>query len=91
VRDYSIKDAAALMGVHPETLRRLARAGRLPGTYKIGRQWRIATEALEHVRGEAQRRRYNPDGMALEDIEWDPEHGFEPPDVQERPRPVKPG
>ncbi len=86
--DQTIQDVATLMAVHPETLRRLARAGRLPGAYKIGRQWRIAAEALARVRGEVQRSRNNPGETALADIEWEPAHAFEPADVlKERPGP----
>ena len=50
--DYTVHDLAALLGVHAETLRRLARAGRLPGAYKVGTRWRFAREAIEDLRGQ---------------------------------------
>ncbi len=90
--DLTIQDVAALTAVHPETLRRLARAGRLPGAYKIGRQWRIAAEALARVRGEVQRSCYSPGETALGDIEWEPERAFQLPDLPVgKSRPAKPG
>jgi excisionase family DNA binding protein len=52
---------ARLMGVHPATVRRLARAGRLSGAYRVGRQWRFALEAIEKLRGEVIRSTYHTD------------------------------
>ncbi len=91
MRDYSLKEAAALMSVHPETLRRLARAGQLDGAYKVGRQWRIAEEALTRRRGEAQGRGDSPDEAAREEG-WKPEAAVLPVNIpKERPRPTRPG
>lgn len=43
----TIEQAAQLLQLHPDTVRRLVREGELPGV-KIGRrQWRIATSALQ--------------------------------------------
>lgn len=49
--DYTIARLAAVVGHHPEALRRLARTGRLHGAYKLGREWRIAPEAVAKLRG----------------------------------------
>ncbi|MFO7958728.1 MAG: helix-turn-helix domain-containing protein [Candidatus Brocadiia bacterium] len=59
--DLTVQNVAELMGVHPETVRRLARAGRLSGAYKIGRQWRFAREAIERIRGQVIRYTYHAD------------------------------
>jgi excisionase family DNA binding protein len=59
--DYTVRDLAALLGIHPETLRRLARAGRLPGAYKVGTRWRFAREAIEDLRGEVTCSTYHTD------------------------------
>jgi len=40
-----IDEAAALLGVHPVTLRRLAGLGRVP-CRKVGREWRFSQPAL---------------------------------------------
>jgi excisionase family DNA binding protein len=40
-----IDQAAALLGVHPVTLRRLAGAGRVP-CRKVGREWRFSRATL---------------------------------------------
>ena len=42
----TIEEAAELLRIHPETIRRLLRLKRLPGK-KIGREWRISREALD--------------------------------------------
>lgn len=41
----NVADAAELLGVHVQTLRRLARQKELPA-FKLGRDWRFRTEAL---------------------------------------------
>lgn len=38
-------EAASLLSVHPVTLRRLAKAGRIPGR-KVGRAWKFSRPAL---------------------------------------------
>ena len=57
--DLTVHDVAELTGVHPATVRRLARAGRLAGAYKVGRQWRFAREAIEQMRGQVVRSTYH--------------------------------
>jgi excisionase family DNA binding protein len=48
----SVEEAAALLKVPPATVRREARAGRLPGRH-VGKQWRFARSALiDWLRGE---------------------------------------
>lgn len=49
--DLSVKDLARLVGRHPETLRRLARRGRLAGAYRLGGRWGICREAADRLRG----------------------------------------
>ncbi len=39
------KEAAAFLGAHIETIRRLARRGEIPA-YKIGKDWRYRKKAL---------------------------------------------
>jgi excisionase family DNA binding protein len=39
-------EVAKLMGVHPETVKRRARTGEIPGI-KIGKLWRFRASALE--------------------------------------------
>jgi len=41
----NVADAAALLGVHVQTLRRLARQKKIPA-FKLGRDWRFRREAL---------------------------------------------
>lgn len=44
--DLSDKEAAILVGKHPRTIQRWCAAGKLLGSYKAGRSWRIPREAL---------------------------------------------
>jgi excisionase family DNA binding protein len=39
------KETAAFLGVHVETVRRLARSGALP-SFKVGKDWRFRREVL---------------------------------------------
>ncbi len=57
--DYTVRELAVLLGVHPETLRRLARAGRLSGAYKVGARWRFAREAIGDLRSQVARSIYS--------------------------------
>ena len=59
--DLSVRNVSRLLDVHPATVRRLARAGRLPGAYKVGRQWRFAREAIGKLRGRIVRSTYHAD------------------------------
>ena len=71
--DLTAKDVAELMAVHPETVKRLARLGRLPGAYRVGGQWRFAREVIEQMRREVIRSTYHSDadlsGMCSENRE----------------------
>ena len=52
MQDLLLSELAEITRRHPATLRRLARAGRLPGVYKIGARWmisRLATDRLRHI------------------------------------------
>ena len=60
-RDLTVRDICRLMELHPDTVRRLARAGRLPGAYKVGRQWRFAREAIGKLRGRIMQSTYQAD------------------------------
>ena len=53
--DYTSQDVAELVCVHPETVRRLAREGRMPGAYKVGSRWRFARERIEETRAQTAR------------------------------------
>lgn len=39
--EWTLHEFASVLRVNVETLRRLARKGKLVGAYKVGRQWRI--------------------------------------------------
>ena len=60
-RDLTVRDICRLMELHPDTVRRLARAGRLPGAYKVGRQWRFARESIGKLRGRIMQSTYRAD------------------------------
>jgi excisionase family DNA binding protein len=47
---YSVEDVAALLGLHPRTVRSYVRSGRLPAA-RIGKQYRIARADLEVFMG----------------------------------------
>jgi excisionase family DNA binding protein len=40
-RWYTTKDAAIILGLHVETVRRWCREGRIPDLRKVGSDWRI--------------------------------------------------
>jgi excisionase family DNA binding protein len=63
------RDAAALLGAHVETLRRLARRGEIPA-FKVGKDWRFREEAL--LRWTEEQRVGNTLGTVLivDDIPW---------------------
>lgn len=42
----SQEEAAQLLGIHPETLRRMARRGEVPAL-KVGRFWKYRSSALD--------------------------------------------
>ena len=42
----TVDEAAVYLGLHPGSVRRLARSGELPAV-KVGRQWRLDRETLE--------------------------------------------
>ena len=48
--DFTILDIARITRVHPVTLRQLARLGLLPGSYRLGRSWRVTPEGLRALR-----------------------------------------
>jgi excisionase family DNA binding protein len=45
-RTMTALEAAEYLGMHPESVRRLARRGELPGR-KIGKEWRFRPEDLD--------------------------------------------
>jgi excisionase family DNA binding protein len=45
-RAFSLKEVASILGVHPETIRRAVKAGKLKAA-KIGKDYRIAKPELE--------------------------------------------
>ncbi len=46
---YTAEEIAKYLRVHPYTVKRLARAGKIPG-FKVGDQWRFDTEEIEDWR-----------------------------------------
>ena len=53
MQDLTPEQFAEKTGRNPETIRRLARAGRLPGAYRIGGRWYVRHDALERLREES--------------------------------------
>jgi excisionase family DNA binding protein len=51
---FDIREAAAFLGAHEQTVRRLARRNAIP-CFKVGRNWRFRKEALECWTGEHHR------------------------------------
>ena len=49
-KDLTIQELAKVIGRHPETLRRLARMGQLPGIYRLGHCWFISRKAADKLR-----------------------------------------
>ena len=49
--DLTMAKLAELTGRHVDTLRRLARTNRLPGSYRLGNRWLITQEAADRLRG----------------------------------------
>lgn len=47
--DLTIKDVAAITGFHENTVRQLARDGKIPA-YRIGHEWRIRRGDFEAMR-----------------------------------------
>jgi len=45
-RTYTAKEIGKYLRVHPYTVRRLARAGKIPG-FKVGDQWRFDAKEIE--------------------------------------------
>jgi len=43
---YTAEEIAKYLRVHPYTVKRLARAGKIPG-FKVGDQWRFDVQELE--------------------------------------------
>jgi excisionase family DNA binding protein len=43
----SVPDASRRIGVHPDTLYRLCRAGQFPPAVQIGSRWRVSVPKLE--------------------------------------------
>ena len=43
---YTAEEIAKYLRVHPYTVKRLARQGKIPG-FKIGNQWRFDAEEIE--------------------------------------------
>ena len=48
--DLTLEEVAMITRRHPESLRRLARAGRVPGMYQLGRRWLMAAENVAKLR-----------------------------------------
>lgn len=51
--DLTISDLAKLTGSHPDTLRALARDGKLPGVYRLGGRWMMTQANADKLRGAA--------------------------------------
>lgn len=45
IQVFTVEQAAEYVQAHPQTIRKMIRAGRLPAA-KIGREWRIHKKAL---------------------------------------------
>ncbi len=42
-----LKDVAKRYALHPESVRRMARRGQLPGAFKVGNRWRVNPDKLK--------------------------------------------
>ena len=49
--DIPFSDLARITGRHVESLRRMARKGKLTGAYRLGGRWILRREALDFLRG----------------------------------------
>jgi excisionase family DNA binding protein len=47
----TLAQAAEVLGIAPETARRLAASGELAGAIRVGRHWRVSIPALERALG----------------------------------------
>jgi excisionase family DNA binding protein len=54
VKSYTLKEAAALLGLSPDTLRSQIRYGALTGR-KVGNAWTVTAKAIERYRAEHRR------------------------------------
>lgn len=61
-KDLTISELALITGRHVETLRRLARMGKLAGVYRIGRRWMISQAAADALRCVPEAERRNHEG-----------------------------
>lgn len=57
MHDLTLARVSQITGKHIETLRQLARMGKLPSAYKCGGSWLVPREAFERLRGEPLRER----------------------------------
>jgi len=48
---FTVEEVAEYLRIHPYTVRRLARAGKLPG-FKVGGQWRFKRSEIDKLKGE---------------------------------------
>lgn len=75
--DRTIRDLAAVTGRHPDTLRKLARNGRLVGAYKLGGTWLVNREAFEEFRdGNANQSESKRSARAFVAVPRDPQLDF---------------
>jgi len=44
---YTPEEVAEYYGVHPDTIRKMCREGKIPGARQFGRRWRIPASFLE--------------------------------------------
>lgn len=52
--DVTLQEIATITRRHIVTIRRLARTGKLPGAYRIGRRWMFRSEAIDSLRGKCE-------------------------------------
>jgi excisionase family DNA binding protein len=65
----NVQEAARLLGVHIETIRRLARTGGIPA-FKVGRGWRIRVDSLLKWSDTQQVQRPQPSVLVVDDDKW---------------------
>lgn len=65
----SVNQVAALLQLHPYTVRRMIERGQLPGSFKMGKSWRIPSAAIEALERGGQpipaESREKPSGLRL--------------------------
>lgn len=58
--DLTVKELAERLNINPHHLRRLIKAGKVPGSYRLFGRWRLREEDLAALRGQAEKQAAAP-------------------------------